>query len=486
MSFLGVFCRETGWSYIRIFRGTTGEPGLEKGNFFGLNLIGLGYNYFMNALSYFFSQRIWEFDLRKVPPLKGFFIKFFRFLYIVSQEFRRGQLNLRAMGLVYTTLLSLVPLLAVVFSILKAFGGHEMMRPLLMKLFQPLGPSASDVVTRIMSFVENLRVGLLGFMGMMVLLYTVVSLLNKIEDALNWIWRIKRQRSFIRRLSNYISLVILGPILLFSSFGLSATIKSSNFVQSLAQTETFGLMLVVLSSIVPFVSILLFFFFVYIFIPNVKVRASSAFFGAAVAAILWHLVGIVFKNFVATASKYTILYSTFAVLVLFIIWLYLGWFILLAGAEVAYYHQYPQFLAVKEEQILLSNRMKERVAFSVLYLLAERALDKLPPLDINEIVQRLNLPFHLVQEVLDILLRSNLVLEVAGEVPAYVPAHDIGSTTLNEVFRAVRRAGQKIESIEEGPLALKAVDTVMEKIDSAIDTSLGKTTLKDFVKNART
>jgi len=439
----------------------------------------------MNSVSYFFSQRIWEFDLAKVPPVKGFFIKFFRFIYIVYNEFRRGQLNLRAMGLVYTTLLSLVPLLAVVFSILKSFGGHEMMRPMLLRLFQPLGPSASEVVGRIMSFVENLKVGLLGFMGMMVLLYTVVSLLNKIEDALNWIWRVKKQRSFIRRVSNYISLIILGPLLLFSSFALSATIKSSSFIQKLTQTATFGAIVVVFSSIMPFVSICLTFFFIYTFIPNVKVKVSSAFFGAAVAAILWHMIGLAFTHFVATASKYTILYSTFAVLVLFIIWLYLGWFILLAGAEVAYYHQYPQFLSVKEEYILMSNRLKERIAFSILYLLTERALQKEPPLNINEIVQRLNLPFHLVQEVVEMLLKSSLIVEVAADIPAFVPAYDISSTTLNEVFRSIRKAGQKIETLEDGPLAIRAVDEIMNKIDAAIDITLGKITLKDFVKNAR-
>ncbi|RME67414.1 MAG: YihY family inner membrane protein [Nitrospirae bacterium] len=440
----------------------------------------------MSSLSYFFSQRIWEFDLGKVSPLKGFFIKFFRFLYIVYREFTLGQLNLRAMGLVYTTLLSLVPLLAVVFSVLKAFGGHELIRPLLLRLFEPLGQNAHEVVNRIMSFVENLRVGVLGFVGMLLLLFTVISLLKKIEDALNWIWRVKKQRALVRRVSNYVSIIILGPILLFSSVALSTTIKKSTLIQGFLNKEAIGGVIVVISSVMPFISIILTFFLIYIFIPNVKVKPRSAFVGAAVAAILWHFIGLVFAEFVATANKYTIIYSTFAVLILFIIWLYLGWFVLLAGAEIAYYHQYPQFLSVKEEHVLMSNRMRERVSIAILYLMAKKAIEGTLPLSINEIVQKLNLPFHLVQEVMDILQKSNLVIETAGEFPSYVPAHDIGTIKMNDIYKSIRTAGQKLESMTGGPFAIEPVDEIMMKIDRAIDSNLGKITLKDIAQDEQT
>ncbi len=434
----------------------------------------------MGSFSYFFSQRIWEFDLAKTPPLKGFFIKLFRFGYIVYREFTQGQLNLRAMGLVYTTLLSLVPLLAVVFSILKAFGGHEVIRPLLLRVFQPLGPNGPEVVNRIMAFVENLNVGVLGFVGMMFLLYTVVSLLKKIEDALNFIWKVKRQRGMVRRISNYVSIIILGPILLFSSFAFSTTIKKSILLQRVLSQEIIGGVLVVLSSIMPFVSLILTFFLLYIFIPNVKVRPSSAFVGAATAAVLWHFTGKAFTEFVATANKYTIVYSTFAVLILFIIWLYIGWFVILAGAEIAYYHQYPQFLAIKEEQVLMSNHMKERVSLAILYLLGRKAIEGTLPLSINEIVQKLNLPFHLVQEVMEVLLRCRLVLETSAEVPSYVPAQDIGSIKMKDIYKKVRIAGQKLEG---GSIAIGPVDEIMTKIDSAIEASLGSVTLKEIVRD---
>jgi membrane protein len=432
-------------------------------------------------LTDFFLSELWEIDTSSLSRVKVYFIKFLRLIYVAIREFSEGMLNLRAMSLVYTTLLSIVPLLAVSFSVLKAFGVHNQIAPFLQNFLAPLGPKGIEISDKIIGFVGNMKVGILGSIGLALLIYTVISLIKKVEDALNHIWKIKKSRSFARRFSDYMSVILIGPVLIFSSIGIGASIMSGSVVQKLISIEPFGFAIYFSGKIVPYIFICGALTFFYIFIPNAKVRFSSALVGGIFSGVLWQSTEWAFAAFIVSSTKYTAIYSGFAILILFMIWLYIGWLIVLVGAQVSFYHQYPQLLNKKKELISLSNRLKERLAFLSMFFIAYNYLHNKEPWTLNSLVERLRLPFEPVQNIVRVLEKKGFILETGDEPPAYVPARDIDTIKLKEILNSVRVAEEDSFSAEDKVLSIFEVDNVLKKVDNFAMNALGDETIKSLV-----
>ena len=289
----------------------------------------------------FCQYDVWTVKVHELTGVRQFGVKLLRLVLVAAAEFQESFLSIRATSLVYTTLLSLVPFLAVTFSVLKAFGVHQQIEPILSQAFDPLGEKGAEITTNIIQFVENLKVGVLGAVGVAGLFYTTYSLIEKIEEALNSIWRVEVGRPLARRITDYLSVVLVGPVFVFTAFGLMASSQSHWLVQRIMEIQPFGYLIVVLTSFLPFFFMCMLFTFLYKLVPNTPVNISSAFVGGLTAGVCWQIAGMAFSAFVASSSRYSAIYSSFAVLILFLIWLYVGWLIVLAGAQVAYYHQHP-------------------------------------------------------------------------------------------------------------------------------------------------
>ncbi|NIR25920.1 MAG: YihY/virulence factor BrkB family protein, partial [Gammaproteobacteria bacterium] len=267
-------------------------------------------------LKKFLLSELWRADLAEMGWLRYYGYRILRLLIVMGRDLSSGQLNLRAMSLVYTTLLSLVPLLAVSFSVLKAFGVHNQIEPLLLNLVEPLGERGIELVATILGFVENMKVGVLGSLGLALLLYTVISLIQKVERSFNYVWHAKSTRSLSRRFSDYLSVIMVGPVLVFSAIGMTASMMNSRVVQDLLAIEPFGSLVIFITKLMPFFLIILAFTFVYLFVPNTKVKVRSAFVGAVVGGALWQSTGMVFATFASTSTKYAAIYSGFAILIM--------------------------------------------------------------------------------------------------------------------------------------------------------------------------
>ncbi|MEW5973226.1 MAG: YhjD/YihY/BrkB family envelope integrity protein, partial [Pseudomonadota bacterium] len=186
------------------------------------------------------------------------------------QELDHGQLNLHAMSLSFTTLLSLAPLLAVSFSVLKAFGVQDVLQPFLLNLLEPLGAQGEEIAGRIVGFVENIRVGVLGAIGLALLFYTVIALMQKVERAFNDVWRVREDRPLAQRFTHYLSVVIVGPVLLFAI--ISALAQFSGAAASLPIAG--GLLTQLAQGVERFAPYLMLagtFVFIYIYVPNTRV-----------------------------------------------------------------------------------------------------------------------------------------------------------------------------------------------------------------------
>ena len=429
----------------------------------------------------YFVSGLWDVDLNSLSRYRVFIIKFLRLLYVAVREFTEGHITLRAMGLVYTTLLSLVPLLAVSFSVLKRFGVHNQIEPLLSNFLSPLGPKGDEVSAKVIGFVGNIKVGVLGTLGLSMLFYTVISLIQKIESSLNAIWKIKKPRSFARKFSDYTSIILIGPVLIFSAMGLTAFIMSTRVVQGIISVELFGAAIYLAGKIIPYLLVCAAFTFIYSFVPNIRVKFRSALVGGLFAGILWETAGWAFTSFVVSSTKYTAVYSGFAILIMFLIWLYLSWLILLVGAEVSFYHQYPQFLTVKKESLLLSNRLKERLAFLVMFLVGDNFYHNRKPWNLDSLLNRLNFPLEPVQDVLTALEVNGFILETGDDPPAFLPAKDVENIKLRDLLISVRVAEETSSAIEDKFMSNSEIDLIMQKVDSAIDDALADETLKSLI-----
>lgn len=428
----------------------------------------------------FFTGELWSVDTGSLGRPKAALIRGLRLIFVVGREATGGGINLRAMSLVYTTLLSIVPLLAVSFSVLKAFGVYNAAAPMLAQFLAPLGPQGEEITGMIIEFVEKMKVGVLGSVGLALLMYTVISVIFKMESALNFIWRVQKPRTLARRFSDYMSVLLVGPILIFSALGLTAAVKSNTLILKLLSFGPLGTAAYVFGHLVPFLATCGAFTFVYSFMPNAKVRLWPALAGGLSAGVLWEASGWAFASFVASSTQYSAIYSGLAIVVLFIIWLYWSWLVFLAGASVSFYTQHPHLLTLAGEPTL-SGRLREKTALSVMYLVGYNHYHDKPPWTLDSLAGRLRLPTSAVKDVLGALEKSRLVLRTSDEQAGYTPARDIETIPLSDVVDSARATGEGSWVMDEKRLAVPEVEAMAGKVEAAISGALKGGTVKSLV-----
>jgi membrane protein len=427
------------------------------------------------------KRLIWEEGVETMPWWKRVLLKGARFVYVILRDILQGQLNLRAMGLVYTTLLSLVPLIAVSFSVLKAFGVHNQVEPLLLSFLEPLGERGIEINNQIIGFVDNVRVGVLGSLGIAMLLYTAVSLIQKVEESFNYTWHVECNRSILTRFSSYLSVIVVGPVLVFSSMGITATLMSTAFVQTLVAIEPFGSLYSAMSMMLPFLLVIAAFSFVLLIIPNTTVYLRSAIVGGIVAGILWNITGRFFATFMVASTQYTAIYSGFAIVLLTMIWLYISWLIMLVGASIAFYTQHPEYMPFEQRVFTLSNRMKERLSLGLLALIGQRYYQDLPVWTVEALAERLKVPARTVAYLLKVYVNRGVLSRTDSDPAGFLPARPLEKTTLKQALDWVRSAEEDEVFARPNASMAAEIDTVMSELDTAMETALHDRTLKDLV-----
>jgi len=425
---------------------------------------------------------VWDGDMRQLSGWRRYLVFVLRVLHLLIRELMGGQLNLRAMSLVYTTLLSIVPLLAVSFSVLKGFGVHNKIEPLLYNFLTPLGPNGVEITDRIISFVENVKVGVLGSIGIVLLIYTVIALLQKIESAFNFVWQIDHLRSLSQRISNYLSVTLVGPVLIFSAVGFTATVLDTETAQQLVSIEPFGTLMLYVSKLVPYILVCLAFTIIYIFIPNTHVQFTAALVGGVIAGVLWKITGWGFAAFIASSSKYAAIYSGFAIVILLLIWLYLSWLILLVGSQIAYFVQHPKYMTLHREPMVLSNRMREQLALQVMFLVGYNYFHGKAAWTLDRFVDYLDLPGEPLQRTLRTLVDTGYLIEIDNDSgPVYLPLHDIENIRIIDVITDVRSAREsRVLSLQQ-LTPVRAVEQLMSELNAVQQSALGERTLRSMV-----
>jgi membrane protein len=365
-----------------------------------------------------------------------------RLVAAVMRDLDDGMLQLRAKGLVYMTMLSLAPLLALCFSVLKGFGVSNQLEPFLLSLFEPLGDAKHDIVARIAGFVNNVQVGVLGTVGLAVLVYGTVSLMHDIEIAFNDIWRVTARRPLLVRLRDYISLLLIGPFLMFVSLAITASMRHTDIFAGMFGEVYIAGALDIIGQVLAEVLFVLAFAALYMFMPYTRVRAWPALLAGLVTALVWKVLGQVFAFFVAGSASYAAIYSAFAALILFVLWMYIGWLTVLAGASLCYYVQNPSNQSVSRRGRHVSARVRENVALDICRAVGDAFYNDKGKPDLVMLSAQLSLPVVVIEDVADDLLATGMLAQSCGEKKCLIPGRPFDTTTVGAMLGLFRSVGE--------------------------------------------
>jgi membrane protein len=426
------------------------------------------------------DRYIWSYNAsdRKAP--RSHWKHFLQIVVMAGRDLMGGMITLHAMSLVYTTLLSMVPLLAVSISVLKGFGVHGQLEPALANMLAPLGEQSTEISSRIVGFVENMKFGVLGALGLGMLIFTSISLIQKVEAAFNHTWRLQSSRSLMQRFSDYLSVIMVGPLLIFSAVGITASLSSHRIVEVLNSLPYMTDLMYLIGKVLPFMLVIAAFTFVYLLVPNTRVKIRSALYGAVIAGALWQVSGIFFTSFIGGSSKYTAIYSGFAVMLVFMIWLYLSWVILLIGASISFYHQNPDQLKWKRSSAHLSARLRDQLALQAMVSIArvyDRQSELVPSL--AGLAADQQVPTPVLKRMLDALQRDGLVTETSDKPPRYLPGAALHRIRLADILSSARAAEDDGQS--DNLRSDAEVASLLQSLERHIDEQLGDRTLAELI-----
>jgi membrane protein len=435
----------------------------------------------------FLSQGVWSTDIADIPWFKAFAYRAVRFLEHAATGFVEDRCFLRASALTYSSLLSLIPFLAIVFAFLKGFGAQDRLEAELLEWVSKFTPTSQEVVTQILEYIDRTNVSSLGVAGVVMMLITVVMVLKNMERAFNWIWHVQRGRNWQRTVSDYISVLIIVPMCLLVALSLTTYFQSERFVQLMGSLSFLGGFVQVLGGIVkvliklsPFFIMWVAFAACYLLMPNTQVKAISAIFGGIVGGTLYQFAQWGYVNYQIGVSKYNAIYGALSQLPLLMVWIYVGWLILLFGAEIAFAHQNLEKYTT-EKRVLSAGREDSR-AFWLLQILksvGERFQRGEDPYSVEDLRERLQMPRSLLDPYLEKLERLRWIAHLDGNAalvvfrcpPSNMPLHSVLGFEL----------GDQPPGREEGLLV-----GILRRTDEGIQTALGSLTVQDLIEQPAT
>lgn len=429
-----------------------------------------------------FREEVWHRPLVTIPRSRRWAVSALRMGAIVGGDFTRNQGSLQASALTFIALMSLVPVLAVMFAVSKGFGAHERLMAMVNDNLARLPPAAGEVATRIFEAVDRTNFGSLGAIGVLLLFWSVVSVMGQIESTFNQIWRVRTPRTLVRRFQCYISILVVVPVLFLAATTLN-TLLSSARVAALLQRH-FGPLYELYTrglGLLGLVAIIAGFTLLYLFMPNTRVRWTAALTGACVAGILWTLLQWSFIASQMWVTKYNAIYGTFAAIPIFLFWLQLNWYVVIAGAELSFAVQNRDNLELVFDVVPLSFGDRERIALVLLEEVCAASYAGTGPCAGRDMAQRHALPLPIVEELLRLLERHGLVAEVTSAPGAYLPARDLHLLSPADVVQALREECSAAERLFRLPVTTAAQHAYEQRF-GAYAEALGRITFQELAR----
>jgi membrane protein len=362
-------------------------------------------------------------------------------------------------------------------AILKGIGARADLHFILHQFFRPLGLASNQLTESLLEFVGNMRGDVLGSLGLIFLTYTVITTIQKVETSFNFVWRVQHARNFARRFTEYLSVMIAGPILLAVALGLLGSALHSPTARWLDSIAPLAWALTGIAGVLPYVIVSVVFVFMYMFIPNIRVEARAALIGGVTAGVVWALVGKIFTSILVSSSTLVAVYSGFAIVLSTLIWVYLSWLILLLGATLAFYVQFPQYLPHGHTALALDANAHESIGVSVMFLVGRDYQGGAVDWNAARLADALDVPGAALAPVLAGLAQAKLL--VATEKDYFVPGRDPHSIKLYDIIDALRRP-QHGRTMLIGH-AIPQARELIARIDATVHRDLGDRSLAEFI-----
>jgi membrane protein len=427
-------------------------------------------------LRHYFSVALWEIDPAACSLFKGYSVKSLQFLLLVTRNFWRDQCLLKASALAFTSILSLVPFLAILFAILAGLGLQHQLAPLVL---EQLSAGSQEVASRIISYIDNTSMGSLGFYGLLTLIVAVFMLLDTVEETFNAIWGVRETRTIRNKLGGYSGVIVGTPLLIFAAISATTFIESQDIFKWLLHTARVGELFLSLLRLFPYLVIWTALTFVYLIIPNTRVRLRPALTGAVIAGTAWQLAQWGYIHFQFGFARNNAIYGTMAALPIFMLWIYVSWLILLFGVEIVHVQQNSTNLKREIRAGSISFRVRELLTLAILQQTAAEVAGGRRGVTATELADNLDLPERLLEELLLNLVASGFLDEDPGQPVLYTVAGDLEEVMIADVLAALRDSGGGWQ-----PLRLTAgesyLDGLLARIDDCAAANLAGVSLKDI------
>jgi membrane protein len=422
----------------------------------------------------FVKTDIWRIRLKDYSRSKSFFIQLIRIIVLVVRGFDENKCMFRASALTFFSLLSIVPVIALMFGIAKGFGLQQRVAAEILGRMKGQEEVANRIITFANSLLDKASGGIIAGVGVIFLFWTIIRLLGNIEGSFNDIWGVVKPRTFIRKFSDYLVTMLVCPILLALAGG--ANIFLSSQIQTLTEKflllQKFGPVFWMLLKLLPYITIWISFTFIFVFIPNTKVRFVSGLIAGIIAGALFQIVQWAYVNFqVQITTKYAI-YGSFAALPLFLLWLQISWLIVLFGAEVSFAHQNVETYEFEPDCLSVSKSFKKLLSLLIVQRSVKRFCNGEKPADASVLSHELEIPVRLVRQILYELSESGVLSEVRNGKDkefAYQPAIDVEKITIKFVIDQIERRGTsdipvaKLGELDKLANSLRQLGEVIEK-----------------------
>ena len=429
------------------------------------------------------KQLLWEQNPTELSWMKRTLLRQLQTVVLVGRDFAQNRCLLYAASLTYYTMLSLVPLLALTFALLKAFGVQNLLEPIIM---DKLNVGNEEALQTLLGYINNTQVGGMGGIGLLFLLIAVTSLLTNVEAAFNHIWGVDEIRPMVRRFSDYLSVILVGPVLIISAISMTSTLASYSLVKTLMDMQLIGNMILLVLKIAPFVFMWLAFTVLYIFMSNIKVVWRAAFVGGVVGGTLWQMAQWGYVNFQVGVAKYNAIYGAMAALPIFMVWLYLSWVIVLFGLQVTYAKQNLRTSGRDLRGEEVSRTCYEQLAMVIMVTLADRFSRGESALTQEQLAKLLFIPPRLCRNILQHMVALGFVSELCSRLGrrSYQLGRAAENLKVSECLRVMRNQGERVLHLKPHPQTRVAVE-VCGEFQLAMEEGLQGVTLKDLVQRCQ-
>lgn len=437
-----------------------------------------------NKVINFIHKDVWRIRLKDIPQKRSFLIRTLRIVLLSMRGFNEHKCSLRASALTFYSLLSIVPVFAMLFGIAKGFGLDKVLEKQLLEKI----PAQNEVVMNIINFsttlLENTKGGVVAGVGVALLFWTVIKVLGDIEESFNDIWGIKNMRSLMRKFTDYLSIMLICPILLVVASSATVFIKTQAalITQKIAVLGAVSPWILFVLDLLPYTVMWVVFSFIYIFIPNTKVKVTSGILAGIIAGTVYQVMQWVYVTFQVGVANYNAIYGSFAALPLFLVWLQLSWRIVLIGAEISFAHQNVDTYEFEPDCLQVSRAFKKLLALRIVNLISKNFAKGERAFTADEISHALGIPIRLVRDIVYELTQTGIfamVQEEAKSVPAYQPGVDINALSVKYVIDALENQG--IDSIPVSKTKeLEKIKDSLEGFSRIVEKSQDNVLLKDI------